>query len=203
MQLIILTLPTFFEAEAKAINVLMDQDDFILHIRKPHASTQAIGTLLNQINKEYYSRIVLHDCFDLAHHNPVKGVHLNRRNPEPPFGFEGSISRSCHSWEEVKTYRDHCHYLFISPLFDSLSKPGYKQAFSKEELEQAQQRGWLDKRIVGLGGITPERISLLASYGLGGVAVLGYIWQDFANYPDFYSLQERLKACKLQTQKYG
>ncbi len=100
------------------------------------------------------------------------GVHLNSRNPQAPAGFAGTVSRSCHSLEESRGAAD---YVFISPVFDSISKAGYTAAFSLDEL-----RGKVDSRCIALGGVEPCRLSQVADAGFGGAALLGYIWRDFS-----------------------
>ena len=40
------------------------------------------------------------------------GIHLNKRNPEAPPLYKGSISRSCHSLEEIIEYKPVCDYVF-------------------------------------------------------------------------------------------
>lgn len=70
-------------------------------------------------------------------------------------------------------YKDECDYLFLSPIFDSISKAGYRSAFSHEQLQRAADEGVIDRKVIALGGVTPERIPYLHSLGFGGVAMLG------------------------------
>lgn len=95
-----------------------------------------------------------------------------------------SVSRSCHSFEEVEAALDGgCDYVFLSPVFDSISKPGYGSAFTPEQLQWARARGIINRRVVALGGIDAENIPVAALCGFGGVAVLGALWGDDSGNP--------------------
>ena len=130
--------------------------------------------LLDRLDPAVMPRITLQDCLGLAAEYGAGGVHLNARHPASPQGFRGLVSRSCHSLAEVETYKPSCDYLFLSPIFPSLSKEGYGSGFSLEELRAA--RNIIDGKVIALGGIDPERIRQLSDLPFGGVAVLGALW---------------------------
>ena len=132
MKLIVITYPTFFQGEAQCVDALFRNGLEYLHLRKPEADARAYETFLKQVESQYYPRIVLHDHFELAEQYGLKGVHLNQRNPYPPEKWVGHISRSCHSLEEVVAHKPQCDYLFLSPIFDSISKQGYGPSLSAE-----------------------------------------------------------------------
>jgi thiamine monophosphate synthase len=125
---------------------------------------------------------VLHDHFPLAAKYRLKGVHLNSRNPEA--NFKGaywtrcSISRSCHSLEEVAANKDSCNYVTLSPVFDSISKAGYNAGFSYQALKDASENGIIDSKVVALGGISPSNIASVINLRFGGAAVLGTVWNQ-------------------------
>jgi thiamine-phosphate pyrophosphorylase len=64
----------------------------------------------------------------------------------------------------------------LSPIFDSISKVGYKSAFTNDELLKASKDGIIDERVIALGGITPDKIPYLRELNFGGVAMLGSIY---------------------------
>ena len=135
MKLIVITTPQFFEGEAAAVTSLFQNGLEILHLRKPGASAEEMGNFLLQLPMEYMPRIVTHEQFQLASVFGLKGIHLNGRNPQIPSGYKGHVSRSCHSLEEVLKHKSDCNYVFLSPIYDSISKEGYscEQAFSGTE----------------------------------------------------------------------
>ena len=93
-----------------------------------------------------------------------------------PIGYNGFKTRSCHTFDEIKSYKNEYDYLFLSPIFDSISKVGYKSSFSKEELEKASEEGIIDEKVVALGGVTFDVIPYLKELNFGGVAMLGGIY---------------------------
>lgn len=109
-----------------------------LHLRKPDCKRDELEGLLDNISPAYYDRIVLHDWFTLAEERALGGVHLNKRNPEAPPLYKGSISRSCHSLEEIIEYKPVCDYVFLSPIFQSISKEGYGSGFPLDGLRNAK-----------------------------------------------------------------
>ena len=165
MKLITITQPAFFEGEAEAITSLFDAGLEILHLRKPGASS------------EYLKRIVTHEHFQLASFRNLKGIHLNGRNPTAPAGFTGHISRSCHSLEEVAKYKATCDYVFLSPIYDSISKEGYPSAYTTDSLQKARQAGIIDAKVMALGGVTAAHFPEISSLGFGGAVLLGDIWK--------------------------
>lgn len=178
MKLIVITRPDFYASEVEQILSLLQHGLEYLHLRKPEATPQEISDLLDQIPSALHPHIVLHEHFALSQQYAVRGVHLNRRHALPPTGFRGEVSRSCHSLEEVKEWKPQCSYLFLSPIFDSISKQGYTAAFSPQQLAEACSQGIIDQQVVALGGVTCERIGTLKAMGFGGAALLGDVWQQ-------------------------
>lgn len=176
MKLIVITTPQFFDGEVAAIISLFRAGLEILHLRKPGASVAEIESLLQQLPAEYLPRIVTHEHFPLASPWHLKGIHLNGRNPQAPAGYQEHISRSCHSLEEVAKYKPACDYVFLSPIYDSISKEGYASTFSRENLREARQAGIIDSQVIALGGIDARRLPEVEALGFGGVALLGDIW---------------------------
>ena len=119
-KLVVITTPYFFADEASLIELLFAEGMSRLHLRKPDCKRDELEGLLDNISPAYYDRIVLHDWFTLAEERALGGVHLNKRNPEAPPLYKGSISRSCHSLEEIIKYKPVCDYVFLSPIFQSI-----------------------------------------------------------------------------------
>lgn len=177
MRLLVITRPDFFEKEARQITELFDNGLQTLHLRKPQATVESIRQLIEAIPERYHSRIVTHDSFQLASEYSLKGIHLNGRNPAAPSGYTGSISRSCHSLEEVEHYKHSCDYVFLSPIYDSISKTGYRTGFSLQNLQDAAARNIIDEKVIGLGGMEASHLPQLRTLGFGGAAFLGDIWR--------------------------
>ena len=158
MKLIVITTPTFFEGEAEALNLLLEAGVDRIHIRKPDSERHTFEVLIQAIRPEYLDRITIHDHHAIAVEKGLGGIHLNRRNPVAPAGFNGLVSRSCHSLEELVQHKQTSDYLFLSPIFDSLSKVGYESQFSLDTLEKASRQGIIDEKVIALGGLSRQTI---------------------------------------------
>lgn len=178
MMYIVITLPHFFEGEADAVTLMFQSGLQRLHLRKPDSTIDQCRQLLHDIPPVYHQRIVLHDHHQLVREFAVGGVHLNGRNPEPPVGWQGDVSRSCHTLQEVAEWKPRCTYVTLSPIFNSISKQGYAAAFTPEQLMQAKADGIIDHRVIALGGICADNVAEALQYGFGGVMVLGDAWTD-------------------------
>lgn len=175
MRKIAITVPEFFEGEAQAIASLLGSGEYWrVHLRKPGATAGQMEALLRAIPAQYYPQLSLHDHLDLAVRYTLGGVHLNSRNPEAPAGWSGMVSRSLHSLDQLPGID--CDYAFLSPIYPSISKPGYCGNFDFDALRAALKSA--GKPIFALGGITPERFDEVKSLGFSGVAMLGNVWRS-------------------------
>lgn len=179
MKLIILTPPDFFVEEDKIINSLFEEGLDLLHLRKPDSEPVYSERLLTLLPEEYHKQIVVHDHFYLKEEFNLKGIHLNSRNPKAPEGYKGHLSRSLHSLDELRNERKDYDYVFLSPIFDSISKSSYHAAFDEATLKQAHEEGLIYKNVMALGGITIDNMNKIREYGFGGVVILGDLWNRF------------------------
>ena len=134
---IAITSPSFYDGEASFISMLLSHGVDMVHLRKPGASEEDCASLLEALSADVLSRIVIHDFFGLAGQFGLRGIHLNGRCSEVPPDYTGHISRSCHTFDEVRLWKQTCDYVFLSPVFDSISKQGYGAAFTEDSLAEA------------------------------------------------------------------
>ena len=177
---IVITRPDFFTGEAERITTLLTSGKAdLIHIRKPQSSQYEVEQLLEELPATLYPRLVLHDHHSLAIRYGLRGVHLNSRNPEPPASWNGAVSISCHSFDELADcLRQPYTYMSLSPIFDSISKQGYKAAFPREELADAKARGLLDN-VFALGGVTFGNLrEVVEDMGFAGGAIMGGFWNE-------------------------
>jgi thiamine-phosphate pyrophosphorylase len=121
---------------------------------------------------------------------PSMGLEEDR----PSTTREMALSASLHSWEEVREVPSRAlEYVFLSPLFDSISKPGY---LAGKDLIR-RPAGIAPCRLIGLGGIDADTIGEVIQHGWDGAALLGYIWQ----HPE--KAVERFRKLKEITSHYG
>lgn len=179
MIIIAITTASFFEAEAGSITAILRQGKAdIVHIRKPTSSEEELERLLRAIPSDLLARVTLHDHFTLSERFPVGGLHTNSRNSTVPSGFKGRVSTSCHNIEEVAAKKRQHNYVFLSPIFDSISKKGYHAAFTHEEIVKASEEGIIDRNTIALGGVTFENLPAVERLGFGGGAMSGEFWPD-------------------------
>ncbi|PRX49880.1 thiamine phosphate synthase [Salegentibacter salegens] len=150
----------------------------LLHVRKPVITEEEMKTWLSQFEEKHLQKMVLHQHHRLTEFFPVKGIHLkeNFRSKQEDlaqyieqFQRKGlTVSSSFHVPEEVKKEVSGFDYVFLSPVFTSVSKERYKgKEFNVEKLPH---------RVVALGGIEADKILTAKEMGYAGVAVLGAVW---------------------------
>ncbi len=191
MEIIVITPPTPLQAPPETANALFEAGLQRLHLRFPDTDRKHTAQWIEQIAQPYRRRIVIHDHHDLAGAMALGGIHLNSRNPRPPHWYKPdtgiTLSRSCHTIDEVRLYSPQFDYLFLSPIFDSISKQGYTSAFTAAQLHPIRQL--LSRNIYALGGITAERLPLIRKLGFKGAAILGDLWQQ----PDTQAILQRFR----------
>ncbi len=187
MKIIAITTPKVTDEDAYIIKGLLDKGIDTVHLRKPESGIKECRKLLAELTAEQRAKIVVHDYPKLYFEFSLKGIHINRNITALPDGYNGFKSRSCHSFEEVVRYKEEYDYLFLSPIFDSISKSGYHSTFSDEELQRAAAEGIIDEKVIALGGVTFDKIDYLKNLGFGGVAMIGGIY----NTEKLHSLENR------------
>jgi Thiamine monophosphate synthase len=164
--------------QERIIEFLANGIDFF-HIRKPSLSVQELRDYLNVFPLEVRERLTLHANQSVALEMDLGGVHYNSKNPYPnscPTGLRKSYS--CHSLAEVENLRDTFDYVFLSPIYDSISKQGYKSHFSLEDLKTSKA---INDKVIALGGVSKDKFKELKDYGFGGAALLGALWHKTNN----------------------
>ncbi len=173
MKVIVITSPEKVEDETVVCNLLFSKGLEILHLRKPDADTSVYEDFIRRIEPHYRSRIVVHDHYHLAMQYHLRGIHLKSGQATRYREFADlKISISCHSIKEIEALPFQAEYCFLSPIFDSISKPGYQSHF-----EKLPNLSGINIPVIALGGITPERLDLCRTAGFSGIAVLGYLWE--------------------------
>ena len=150
----------------------------LLHVRKPGMAEEELKLWLSSFEVKHLRKMVIHQHHHLAEVLPVKGIHLKedfRSKKEglaeyierfQSIGF--TVSSSFHDLEKVKSEASAFDYVFLSPVFTSVSKRGYKgQIFNVANISYD---------VIALGGIKADKISKTKEMGYAGVAVLGAVW---------------------------
>lgn len=183
--IIVITKPEIFTGETDIVNALFANGLKRLHLRKPQTSETEMAEWIGRISLTFRQRIVVHDNFNLLRTMGLGGIHLNARHPDAPAWFAEekerrgcvTLSRSCHTLDEVDRWSATCDYIFLSPIFDSISKCGYLSGFTRERLEKAYKDGLFKKPTYALGGVSADNIQAVHELGFAGAAVIGSLWQ--------------------------
>jgi thiamine-phosphate pyrophosphorylase len=156
------------------------------HLRKPTWSREQLAAWLRALPESMHARIVLHSHHDLAADFALGGLHDRDQPAQHAFhSYAGTRppihlrSRAVHTLSALRDSLEDYDRLLLSPVFPSLSKPGYGPSadFSFADLQTVFA---LPRRaeIVALGGIDAARIPTCREVGFDAVAVLGAIWQS-------------------------
>jgi thiamine-phosphate pyrophosphorylase len=187
VRLVVITAPTALPNEPRLLAELLATGLERLHLRKPGWPAEELEKLIRALPTQFRARLVLHGHPALVRRYGLGGLHLTASQRaaatrRPALGPGQTLSTSFHSLAEITRTRRRYDYVFLSPIFDSISKPGYAGSF-----DLATVQAFLQKRaasptrqpqVVALGGIDSHTIKLVRASGFAGAAVLGAIWQS-------------------------
>ncbi|WP_377343168.1 thiamine phosphate synthase [Plantactinospora siamensis] len=109
-------------------------------------------------------------------HGPGDAVHLATRQPFPT-PRPALVGRSCHTADEVaRAAAEGCDYVTVSPVYPTLSKPGYGPPLGPAGLAGLAALAGRDRPgplVYALGGVTPAAVPECLAAGAYGVAVMG------------------------------
>ncbi len=174
--------PSNVEDEIDTIHKILESNTFLFHLRKPNLNIQETRCFLNKISVNYHSKIVIHNHISLLNEYKLKGFYCTRQFLEKnkiellKQQYPKSIfSKGCHSINELKDI-NHYNYVFLSPIFDSISKNNLHSNFKLTQLEKELKL--VKTAIYALGGITPNQLKKIEHINFKGVGVLGFIWEN-------------------------
>ena len=181
-RVIVFSSPNSVKDEASIVKLILQKKIKAFHLRKPSLSIEETRFFLNRIPKVYHSKIVIHNYISLLQEYQLKGYYCTRiflksneietiKKKYPKFSF----SKGCHSIKELKNIEAY-DYVFLSPIFDSISKKDLSSNFNLKQLEEHLQKE--QKPIYALGGITPSLSRKLENINFKGIGVLGFIWSN-------------------------
>ncbi|MEM9025003.1 MAG: thiamine phosphate synthase [Bacteroidota bacterium] len=187
MEVIVFTTPNKFNTEVETVVELFERGLGTLHLRKPKFSRRRMKQYIRGIPQQYHSRIVIHHHHRLALHYGLRGIHIGRKERNKRvmvwlkrFFFrlrkrELMVTTSFHSLQSLVDNDQHYDYVFLSPVFDSLSKKGHVAAFNHNQLTLVLAHTRFS--VVALGGIDAGKIEQVREMGFNGVALLGMLWE--------------------------
>lgn len=183
MKLLAISSPDFIPDEARIINGLFRTGLEYIHIRKPECTLDQLRVLLDEIDEEFISRIAVHQHHQVVSEFDIFRLHFTEsirektnENELKNLKMRGyCLSTSVHDVEEMANLSPYFSYTFFGPVFDSISKSGYKSLLAKDF--------YLEKKyktvpVIGLGGITISNQQQVKDMNFDGAAILGILWQE-------------------------
>lgn len=161
--------------EAQAITAFLRGGISRIHLRHPGLEAHRLARIISLIPADLHQRISIHDHFHtLLEQFPALGVHLNSRSPVAP-ASAAVVSRSCHAVDEALQLSPHSYsYITLSPVYPSISKPGY--APQSDLISACSAITHIP--VIALGGVTPSCFTQLQQAGFSGAAMMGWAWQQ-------------------------
>lgn len=189
MKVIVISGPNEKAGEMETLTSLFEAGLERFHLRKPNYSTQQMREYLNRVPAKYYNRIVIHSHHELCLRYKLAGIHLTGKHKKQKYWLtwlrnkylkmrlpELEITTGFHTLGSLAEDQNKYAYVFLSPVFDSISKIGYRSTFNEDSLAKVV-RGAKTK-VFALGGVDEDKIERASELGFYGVALLGSIWKS-------------------------
>ena len=186
MKLIVFSSHSSFHSEPRQVIRMFEQGLDTLHLRKPDFSSKNLAEYLELIPSEYHNRIVIHSHHKLAKKFNLKGVHFSKVHRDKKYNtqlkyfifrlrFRNILTtRSCHKIHKLEENPNRYSYVFLSPMFESISKKSHSGLFSDRHITKALATK--KHTVYALGGVDESKFKDLNDLGFEGVALLGAIW---------------------------
>lgn len=203
----IITSPERIHEEVNIIAALLVAGVERVLLRKPDWSTAQHTALLDKLPPECYSRLLIRDHAALAARYGLGGVHWSGEEMHRLFTGNGKTlpvtskteqptrslspenfkenSTGIHSADDITLTDKRFQTLLLSPVFNSISKPGY------HGLLEGMLPDKNNRQVLALGGVDHTNIHLLRNWQFDGAALLGAIWKTPAQaVENYYRIQQ-------------
>ena len=208
MKAIVLSAQKPVDNEIEKVIALFEKGLTRFHLRKTHYSIRRMKSYLEKIPKKYHNKIVIHSHHKLALKYNLQGIHLTSKDRKAGFlnrlrvkiikyrKPKLTVSTSFSSISALDKFDDLYDYVFLSPIFDSISKKDYQSGFKEFRLTSAIQSS--NYKVVALGGVDNKNVNKAFNMGFWGSAFLGTIWTEDSPSEKFIEIK---KTCKQISEK--
>ena len=214
MQLIVCSIPNSIPDEQQLVQELLRCGLETFHLRKPEFSMDEMRKWLQQVSTADCSKMVLHSHWLLAEEFKMKGIHIgagplkNMPLTEQVAWIndakrkQWTISSSVHDQEEINRLPKGFDYVWLSPIYESISKQAYNRPYSQTQLDDwvKELKEHKQTQVYALGGITAEHAAELTQRKFDGMVVLGSVWSMVKGIQDKEQVKQRIKqmihSCK-------
>ena len=189
LKVIVISDPEKIALEAEAINMLCEEGLQIFHFRKPQCDKASLEQALKLIKPGFVKRMVIHSHHELINKYNLRGIHF----PERSLAEIGdaavaikklqkksmTVSTSFHSIKQLSENNYPFDYVFLSPVFNSISKPDYRSSIDLGQFTSFISSVSKRPAVIALGGIDINKIETVRNAKFDGFALLGVIWSEF------------------------
>ncbi|MCZ6671904.1 MAG: thiamine phosphate synthase [Verrucomicrobia bacterium] len=172
------------------------------HVRKPGVGDDELETYIQKIPARWRKRVIPHQAYELVDALDLGGWHfkddaVQLRQAEKFRKSRSSsqiLSRSIHCLDDLNEDMSKWDYVFLSPVFQSISKRDYGPQWEEAQLTAALRycKEAYQTRVYALGGVDASHIYRCGEMGFDGVALLGDIWQSRYPLESFLKVKEAL-----------
>lgn len=206
MKLIVISHPGQIDNEAGHVHKLFDHGLEVFHLRKNLLAKEEFEETLKQFKPVFYKRMVIHTHYKLVEKYNLKGIHLTGWFMEQADKTDIellirtarkrrlTVSGSFHTIEAVDRLSLKLDYVFLSPVFDSISKEGYKSRIDLDEVAFYLQNKTRAVEVIALGGIDESNVQKVKAAGFDGAALLGAVWNSQHPEMKFESIKNSVAA---------
>ena len=206
MKLIVISPSKKEDAEVPFLINMFEQGLPTYHIRKTKFSTRELKDLLLQIPEKYHRRIVIHSHHDLAMRFNLKGIYNSRSHKKRKYRTwlrikwfklikrNLQISSTYRSIEGLLDYDSKYDYVFLAPVFDSISgnfQAGYSEKNFHNTLKHTQYK------VIARGGVSTDTLQKAHELGFAGVAFYSSIWKKNNPVQEFMKVKEKFVELKI------
>lgn len=185
------------------LNTLFEEGLQYFHLRKKDYTLDQIIYYLNNIPAKFYERIIIHSHFHLVEEYGLRGLHFKKNYTIQDFVKDNHstlekarqhyqhISHSVHSLSDIKNNTFPFDYLFLSPVFDSISNKGYNSKIKIQTVRKFFKDEPNHPEVIALSGINIEKIESIHTTGFNGFGLLGYIWLRYKENGNLHEAVDR------------
>lgn len=167
---------------ARALEILEAGGPIVLHLRGPHATGRRLVELAGALRDPaatFGAKLLVNDRVDVALCLGLDGAHLGHRSLPPAqarglLGPDRLVGASVHGVKEaVEAARGGADFLFVGALWATPSHPDAKPAGPRLIRDVGAT---VSVPLLGIGGVTPERVPAILEAGGHGAAVISGVW---------------------------
>ncbi|HEY4797898.1 MAG TPA: thiamine phosphate synthase [Bacteroidia bacterium] len=176
------------------------------HLRKIKYSTRQLSNFIAEIPEKYHPRIVVHTHHKLAMKYDLKGIYLSRSHKKRKIKTwlrtnwfklrknDLQVSTSIRNIETLLEHQSKYNYVFLSPVFDSLTG-NFQAAFSDQSIRTILKQS--KYKVIARGGISVDNIKKSHELGFDGVVLYSSIWKTPNPVQEFQKIKAKFAELNL------